>query len=81
MSLLLRSLSRLVRLLFIGGRELDTAFGAPALQNEPATLGGHSCAKTEFPRSPGLAGLIRPFHWKMLLANPDEQVSISWVEP
>jgi hypothetical protein len=62
MSLLLRSRSRLERLLLIGGRELDPALGAPALENEPATLGGHSGTKAEFPRPFCLTGLIRPFH-------------------
>lgn len=69
MSVLLRSRSCLVRLLLIGGRELDPAFCAPAFQNESAPLGGHPGAKTEFPRSFCLAGLIRPLHGKVLLAK------------
>ena len=79
MSLFLRSLSFLVRLFLIRGRELHPPFGAPALQNEPSALGGHACAKAELSGPLGLAGLIRPFHWKMLLAYPDEQVFLSRV--
>ena len=74
MSLLLRSRSRLVRLLLIRGRELDSSFCAPALQNEPPALGGHPRTETELSCPFGLAGLIGPFHERMLLANPDEQV-------
>src|SRR5271157_1687713 len=73
MSLLLRSRSFLVRLLLIRGREFHPPLGAPSLQNKPPTLCRHARAKAELPRPLGLAGLIGPFHGKMLLAYPDEQ--------
>ena len=62
MSLFLRSLSFLERFLLIRGRELHPPFCAPALQNEPSALGGHSRPKTELSRPFGLAGLIGSFH-------------------
>jgi hypothetical protein len=79
MSLFLRSLSFLVRLFLIRGRELYPSLGAPALQNETSALGGHARAKAELSGPSGFAGLIGPFHGKMLLANPDEQVFLSIV--
>ena len=79
MSLLLRSRSCLVRLLFIRGRKLDTTFCAATLQNEPASLGGHARAEAEFTRPFRFTGLIRTLHRNMLLAYPDEQVFLSQV--
>ena len=67
MSLPLRSLSCLVRLLLIGCGELDPSLCPSSLQHEPTALGLHPRAKTEFPRSLGFAGLICPLHRKILL--------------
>src|SRR5208337_2494087 len=73
MSLFLRSRSFLVRLFLIRGREFHPPLGAPPLQNKPSALCRHAGAKAELSGPLRLAGLIGPFHGKMLLAYPDEQ--------
>jgi len=57
-----------VLLSFIRNRQLGSALGPAAFQDEPTAKGLHSSPKAEFPDSASTARLVRAFHGKMLLA-------------